>query len=79
MMYSDHLLRDMAEQRMQDWMREAETERMLRQAGLRRDTISMRLARALLGRLGYLLVTVGERLQGHAAPLQETSLSAGKC
>lgn len=78
MLYNDYLLSDLAEQRMRDFTREAETQRLLRQAGIRRRTIPVRLASLALGRLGGLLVNVGERLQGNAAP-RETWLSAGEC
>lgn len=57
-----------AEERLQDCLRKAETDRVLREAGIDRRGWASRLACELLCGLGHVLVALGQRLEAYALP-----------
>jgi hypothetical protein len=57
------MAKQVAEEQRQDLLREAETYRLLRQAGIGRPGWSSRQVRWLLSSLGHVLVTLGRRLE----------------
>jgi hypothetical protein len=64
-----------AEERLQDCLRKAETDRVLREAGIDRRGWASRMACRLLYRLGHVLVALGQRLEAYELPAAGSSTS----
>ena len=68
---NDYLMRYLAEERMRDGLRQAETRRLLRQAGNDRRGRPSRPVCRLLAGLGHLLVALGRRLERYEMPYED--------
>ncbi len=74
LLYDVFLNQQSEKQHRQAALQKAETERLLREAGIdQRDWFSYQSAR-LLSRFGHLLVALGERLERYEAPSRSQSL-----
>ncbi len=66
--YVEYVEQRIAERRMQEAIREAEINRLLYEADLIQPSQLSRLWYKLIGHLGHLLVTAGERLECYSIP-----------